>query len=133
MPPVDHTRFPVVVVVLDASVEGPISLAGVVRDLDAVLERREPMGFVFDYRTAPTDTQQRISQWLAERVDYLRAFVVGAVTVVDEDRLEHVQSLIAGGMFPMPFDAWATATVDDGVQWVQDRFAAAAAGSDAPG
>jgi hypothetical protein len=122
MPPVDISSFPIVTVVLDDTIDGPVSLAGVVRDLDTVLERREPLGFVFDYRAAPPATQQRVSQWLAERVDHLRAFVVGAVTVVDADRLEHVQSIIAGGGFPMPFDAWATASVEDGVAWVQARF-----------
>ena len=119
--PVDTSRFPVVVVVLDASVDGPVQLATVIRDLDAVLARREPCGFVFDYRQAPLATQQRVSEWLAERVDALRAYVEAAVTVVDADRLEHVQSLIAEGLFPMPFDAWAAAGVDDALAWLHER------------
>lgn len=129
--PVDASRFPFVVVVLDASVDGPVQLAGVIRDLDAVLARREPCGFVFDYRSAPPATQQRVSEWLAERVDALRAYVRAAVTVVDADRLEHVQSLIGEGLFPMPFDAWATAGVDDAIEWLRSR--GLDGGSDAAG
>jgi hypothetical protein len=120
-PAVDTSRWPVVVVVIDEGVTGD-RIDAVTAALDAVLHRRQQVGLVFDYGRGPLDTQQRISQWLAERVDVLRVLVPAAVTVVAPERLEHVQSLIAGGMFTMPFDSWATASVDDGVAWVSDRI-----------
>ena len=57
-----------------------------------------------------------------DRIDALRVLVPAAVTVVAADRLDHVRSMIAGGMFTMPFDSWATATIDDGVAWVAERL-----------
>lgn len=120
-PAVDTSRWPVVVVVIDEAVTGD-RIDAVTAALDAVLRRRERVGLVFDYGRGPMDAQQRISQWLAERVDALRVLVPAAVTVVAPDRLEHVQSMIAGGMFTMPFDSWATATIDDGVAWVAERL-----------
>lgn len=120
-PAVDTSRWPVVVVVIDEAVTGD-RIDSVTAALDAVLRRRERVGLVFDYGRGPMDAQQRISQWLAERVDALRVLVPAAVTVVAADRLDHVRSMIAGGMFTMPFDSWATATIDDGVAWVAERL-----------
>ena len=120
-PAVDTDRWPAVVVVLDESVE-PDTVEEVVAAMDAVLARREPVGFVFDYGRGDPRVQQRISMWMAERVDLMRAFVRAGVTVVDPARVEHIQSMIAQGGFPAPFDAWATGTVDEGVDWVLARF-----------
>ncbi|MEZ5143767.1 MAG: hypothetical protein R2726_14805 [Acidimicrobiales bacterium] len=120
-PAVDTSRWPVVVVVIDEAVTGP-RVDEVTAALDAVLRRRERVGFVFDYARGPMDVQQRISMWLAERVDALRALVPAAVTVVAPERVDHVRSMIASGMFTMPFDSWATATIDDGVAWVAERL-----------
>jgi hypothetical protein len=114
----------VVVVVIDGSVD--VDAAGAITDeLDAILRRREPVGFVFDYQAGPPGAQQRVSMWLAERIEALRVLCVAAVTVVAPERVEHVQGLIEGGMFTMPFDTWATGSVDEGVAWVAARFASA--------
>ncbi len=120
-PAVDTSRWPVVVVVIDESVEGP-RIDAVTAALDDVLRRRERIGFVFDYARGPMEAQQRISMWLAERVDALRVLVPAAVTVVAPERLDHIRSMIDSGMFTMPFDSWATATIDDGVTWVAERL-----------
>ena len=120
-PAVDTSRWPVVVVVIDETVEGD-RIDAVTAALNDVLRRRERIGIVFDYARGPMEAQQRISMWLAERVDALRVLVPAAVTVVAPDRLEHIRSMIDSGMFTMPFDSWATATIDDGVAWVTDRL-----------
>ena len=120
-PAVDTSRWPVVVVVIDESVEGP-RIDAVTAALDDVLRRRERIGFVFDYARGPMEAQQRISMWLAERVDALRVLVPAAVTVVAPERLDHIRSMIDSGMFTMPFESWATATIDDGVTWVAERL-----------
>jgi hypothetical protein len=115
---VDASRWPVVVVVIDEQVP-PEAAAEVTDALDDVLRRREPLGFVFDYQRGEPAVQEAVSMWLAQRVDALRALVRGAVTVVPAERVEHVRSLIDSGMFTMPFDSWATATVDEGIAWVR--------------
>lgn len=120
-PAVDTSRWPVVVVVIDETVEGR-RVEEVTAALDAVLRRRQRVGFVFDYGRGPAEAQQRISMWLAEQVAALRALVPAAVTVVAPERLEHVRSMISTGMFTMPFDSWATATIDEGVAWVAERL-----------
>ncbi|MFN8041126.1 MAG: hypothetical protein U0Q07_18060 [Acidimicrobiales bacterium] len=120
-PAVDTRRWPVVVVVIDQTVEGD-RIEAVTAALDDVLRRRERIGVVFDYGRGPMEAQQRISMWLAERVDALRVLVPAAVTVVAPERLDHIRSMIDSGMFTMPFESWATATVDDGVAWVSERL-----------
>lgn len=120
---VDPSRWPVVVVVIDEAV-APEVAAEVTDALDDLLRRREPLGFVFDYQRGDPAVQEAVSMWLAQRVDALRALVRGAVTVVPADRVEHVRSLIDSGMFTMPFDSWATATVDEGIDWVRGCFGA---------
>lgn len=120
-PAVDTSRWPVVVVCIDEAVEGP-RIDAVTAALDDVLGRRERIGFVFDYARGPMEAQQRISMWLAERVDALRVLVPAAVTVVAPERLDHIRSMIDSGMFTMPFESWATATIDDGVTWVAERL-----------
>lgn len=118
---VDASRWPVVVVVIDEHLAGE-AVGEVTGELDDLLRRREPLGFVFDYQRGEPAVQQAISMWLAERVDALRSWVRGAVTVVPAERVEHVQSLIGSGMFTMPFDSWATATIDEGIEWVRACF-----------
>lgn len=126
--PIDDSGWPVVVVVLDETVDAAAA-EEVVGGLDAVLDRRERFGIVFDYGRGTPAAQQRVGGWLAEQVDALRALVVAGVTVVPADRVEHVQAMIATGAFPMPFEAWATATVDEGVAWVRARMEPEAQGS----
>jgi len=123
-PAVDTSRWPVVVVVIDETVEGD-RIDAVTAALDDVLRRRQRIGIVFDYGRGPMEAQQRISMWLAERVDALRVLVPAAVTVVAPDRLGHIRSMIDGGMFTMPFETWAFATIDEGVAWVAERLPAA--------
>ncbi len=118
---VDESRWPVVVVVIDDRVDLE-GAAAVCAALDGILRRREKVGLVFDYQAGQPEAQQKVSMWLAERAGVLAALVPGAVTVVAPDRVDHVQGLIEGGMFTMPFPCWATGTIDDGVAWVQAQF-----------
>lgn len=118
---VDTTRWPIVVVVIDETLAIE-AVPEVTAELDDLLRRREALGLVFDYQRGEPAVQQAISMWLAERVDALRLLVRGAVTVVAPERVEHVRAMIDGGMFTMPFDSWASASIDDAVDWLTPRF-----------
>ncbi len=120
---IDTTAWPVVAIVLDGDVD--LAAAGVIAaELEELLSRGEPVGLVFDYTTATPEVQQHISMWLAEQVMRHGRPVGAGVTVVPADKVAHMQSVISGGGFSMPFPAWATATVDEGVAWARTEMGA---------
>jgi hypothetical protein len=117
---VDLSQWPVVVVVIDETLDADGATAATV-ELQEVVDRGERVGFVFDYHRGIPAAQQIISMWMAQQIEALGRLVTGAVTVVPAERVEHMQAVITGGGFPMPFPSWATATVDEGVTWVQSQ------------
>jgi len=117
---VDLSHWPVVVVVIDETLDAEAAAAATA-ELQEVIDRGEPVGFVFDYHRGAPAAQQIISMWMAEQIETLGRLVTGAVTVVPAERVEHMQAVIAGGGFTMPFPSWATATVDEGVTWVRSQ------------
>jgi len=113
---VDTTRWPVAVVLVDAMVDLTGAQA-ITAELDSLFARRQPMGIVFDYQAGLPEAQQHISQWLAERALLSEPPITGAVTVVAEDRVDHIRAMIESGTFSMPFPTWASSTIDEGVDW----------------
>lgn len=126
--PIDATQWPVVSIVLDDAVD-LAAAESIATELEGLLMRGEPVGLVFDYTAAQPDVQQRISMWLAEQVVRHGRPIAAGVTVVPAERVEHMQAVISGGGFSMPFPAWATATIDDGVAWAREHMEA---GTDEP-
>ncbi len=118
---VDASTWPVVSIVLDETIDLPAA-EDIATELEEMLSRGEPVGLVFDYTQAVPDVQQRISMWLAEQVVRHGRPVAAGVTVVPADRVEHMQAVISGGGFSMPFPAWATATVEEGVAWARHQI-----------
>ncbi len=121
---IDSSAWPVVAIVLDDAVDLPAAEA-IAAELEDLLGRGEPVGLVFDYTGASPDVQQRISMWLAEQVVRHGRPVGAGVTVVPADRVEHMQAVISGGGFSMPFPAWATATIAEGVAWARTEMGVA--------
>jgi bifunctional pyridoxal-dependent enzyme with beta-cystathionase and maltose regulon repressor activities len=121
---IDASAWPVVAIVLDADVDLPAA-EEIATELEELLRRGEPVGLVFDYTAAAPDVQQRISMWLAEQVLRHERPIAAGVTVVPHDKVEHMQAVISGGGFSMPFPAWATSTIDQGVAWAQTQMSTA--------
>ena len=105
---IDTSAWPVVAIVLDRTVDLDAATA-IATELEELLTRGEPVGLVFDYTQATPDVQQRISMWLAEQVMRHGRPIGAGVTVVPPEKVEHMQAVISGGGFSMPFPAWATA------------------------
>lgn len=121
---IDSSNWPVVSIVIDSTIDLD-GAAAITAELEELLGRGEPVGLVFDYHHGDPAVQQRISMWLAEQVMRHGRPVGAGVTVVPADRVEHMQSVISGGGFSMPFPAWATATIDEGVAWAQEKMGTA--------